>query len=159
VIDCLITGRLQDRPQQRLTKANKPFATCTIKASMRDTEGLIYVRCIAFNEGTVSTLMALEDGAAVAIAGELKVGIYTPNAGGEPRPSLDLVLHQVLTEYRVSRKRKAVQAGQGEVSDPGEASRQQHDGQRPLLDRPPWPGAGLRQPRQSAPAVPMDDRF
>ncbi|MGA7540619.1 MAG: hypothetical protein WBW93_17820 [Steroidobacteraceae bacterium] len=50
--------------------------------------------------------MALSAGDSVALSGELSVKVFTPQ-NGEPRPSLDLLAHGVLTEYHVARKRKA----------------------------------------------------
>jgi hypothetical protein len=55
-------------------------------------------------------LLALQEGDSAAFAGELKVSIYT-DKNGEARPSLDLTAHAVLSEYHVSRKRKAIAEG------------------------------------------------
>ncbi|MGB6488764.1 MAG: hypothetical protein WBE91_17930, partial [Steroidobacteraceae bacterium] len=56
----------------------------------------------------VTALLALQDGDSGALAGELTPKVYTPQSG-EPRPSLDLLAHAVLTEYHIARKRNAVQ--------------------------------------------------
>jgi hypothetical protein len=69
---------------------------------------VLFVNVIAFAPAAVAALLALKDGDAIAIAGELTIKVYTP-ASGEPRPSLDLLAHAVITEYHVNRKRKAVE--------------------------------------------------
>ena len=66
-----------------------------------------FVNVIAFSETAMTTLLALVDGDSVAIAGELKVSVYTDKEG-TTKPSLDLTAHAVLTEYHVQRKRRAM---------------------------------------------------
>ena len=106
-IDALIQGTLYKAPQARTASNGRRFATATARTAIKDGSA-IFVSVIAFSESAVTALLALEDGDAVALAGELTPKIYTPRDGGEPRPSLDLVAHKVLTEYHVARKRKAV---------------------------------------------------
>jgi single-stranded DNA-binding protein len=55
----------------------------------------------------VAALLALGDGDSVALAGSLTPKVWTDREGNS-RPALDLVAHQVLTAYHVTRKRKAV---------------------------------------------------
>lgn len=107
-IDALIQGTLHRAPQARASHNGKRFATASVRTATRDGTA-IFVSVIAFSESAVTALLALEDGDAVAVAGELTPKVYTPRDGGEPRPSLDLLAHRVLTEYHVARKRKAVQ--------------------------------------------------
>lgn len=69
----------------------------------------------------MTALLALGDGEAAALAGELTAGVYT-GKDGTPRPKLDLV---VLTEYHVTRRRRAIHepAGAGaEEAQPREAT-------------------------------------
>jgi single-stranded DNA-binding protein len=114
-IDALISGRVHRAPQSRTGQGGKRFATATVRASTRDGNS-VFVNVIAFDESAVTALLALQDGDSVALAGELAPKVYTPQ-GGEPRPSLDLCVHAVLTEYHVARKRKAVQEAHGPSSD------------------------------------------
>ena len=107
MIDALIQGTLYKVPQARTASNGRRFATANVRTPTKDGTA-IFVNVIAFAEGAVTALLALEDGDAVALAGELTPKVYTPRDGGEPRPSLDLVAHKVLTEYHVARKRKAV---------------------------------------------------
>ena len=108
MIDALIQGHLHGAPKARTSQAGKPFATCTARTTTRD-GATVFANVIAFAESAVTALLALSAGDAVALSGELTPKVYTP-PGGEPRPSLDLLAHAVLTPYHVARKRKAVQA-------------------------------------------------
>ncbi len=115
-IDALVSGRIHKTPQRRISQNGKPFATAIVRAAARDGTGL-FVSVITFSDSAIAALMALEDGDAVAIAGELTPKIFTPRDGGEPRPSLDLVGHRVMSEYNVQRKRKAVAEAQSPRTD------------------------------------------
>lgn len=112
MIDALIAGRLHRAPQERTSNSGKPYATATVRASTREGNA-IFVNVIAFDDPAVTALLALADGDSVALAGELTPKVYIPQSG-EPRPSLDLLAHAVLTEYHVARKRKAVQRVDGD---------------------------------------------
>ena len=107
MIDALIQGTLYKVPQARTASNGRRFATATVRTALKD-GSTIFVSVIAFAESAVTALLALEDGDAAALVGELTPKVYMPRDGGEPRPSLDLVAHKVLTEYHVTRKRKAV---------------------------------------------------
>ena len=106
-IDALISGRLHGAPKSRTSANGNRFAVCTVRTATRE-GAAIFVSVIAFDEAAVTALLALQDGDSVALAGELTPKVYSPQ-NGEPRPSLDLLAHAVLTEYAVARKRKAVQ--------------------------------------------------
>lgn len=107
MIDALISGHIHRAPQSRTGNSGKPYATATVRTSTRDGNA-VFVNVIAFDESAVAALLVLSDGDSVALAGELTPKVYTPQ-NGEPRPSLDLLAHAVLTEYHVARKRKAMQ--------------------------------------------------
>ena len=107
MIDALISGRISKPPQSRVASNGKRFCTAVLRASTRDGNG-IYVSVIAFSTTACDALLALDEGDSVALAGELTPKIYTPRDGSEPRPSIDLVAHRVLSEYHVSRKRRAM---------------------------------------------------
>jgi len=115
VIDALIAGRLNGAPAARTTKAGRPFATCKLRASTRDGESL-FVNVIAFSSPAVTALLALADGDAVALAGELTPKVWI-DKNGEARPTLDLVAHAVLTEYHVARKRKEARGAPAQTED------------------------------------------
>jgi single-stranded DNA-binding protein len=111
VIDALIAGRLYGTPTERETKHGKAFATGKARVSTASGE-TVFVNLIAFAESAVASLLALNDGDAVALAGELTPKAWTDREG-QAKPSLDMVVHAILTAYHVSRKRQAM----AEVSD------------------------------------------
>lgn len=106
MIDALIAGRLYGTPQSRTSKSDNTFVTAKIRTPMANGESA-FINVVAFSEPTIAALMALGDGDSLAIAGELKVSAYSAK-DGTARPSLDLTAHSVLTEYHVTRKRRAV---------------------------------------------------
>jgi single-stranded DNA-binding protein len=114
MIDALIAGKLHGKPATRTSKNGNSFATSKVRASTREGETL-FVNVIAFDEDAVTALLALSDGDSVALTGELTPKVYTPQ-NGEPRPSLDLLAHAVLTPYHVARKRKAVRGSDDDVA-------------------------------------------
>ena len=106
MIDALIAGRLHGQPTARTGKSGKPFAVAKVRAAAGDGESL-FVSVIAFDEAPCKALLALSDGDSVALSGSLTPKVWT-DRDGNTRPSLDLVAHQVLTSYHVTRKRAAV---------------------------------------------------
>jgi hypothetical protein len=106
MIDALIAGRLYGAPQERTTKAGKPFARAKLRVVCGNGSAQ-FVSVVAFVESAVTALLALSDGDSAALAGNLTAGAFV-DKGGAARPSLDLVAQQVLTEYHVQRRRKAV---------------------------------------------------
>jgi hypothetical protein len=104
MIDALISGRLYGAPQQRTTKAGKPFATAKLRVT--GAEGTTqFVNAIAFTPLAVAGLLALQDGDSAALSGELTIKTWIDKEG-VARPGLDLVAHAVLTAYRVCRKQQ-----------------------------------------------------
>lgn len=110
MIDALISGKVYGQPTERTSKAGKPFAVAKVRAAGGDGESL-FVNVIAFDAAPCTALLALEDGDSVALAGTLTPKVWT-DKDGNARPALDLVAHQVLSAYSVTRKRAAMQAGQ-----------------------------------------------
>jgi single-stranded DNA-binding protein len=64
----------------------------------------------AFDDEVVRTMLVLSKGDTVVVAGELSIGVWAPE-GGEPRPSLRVLVHRVLTPYAVQRRRAAAGGG------------------------------------------------
>lgn len=144
-IDALVSGKLHAKPQQRMTKAGKPFCTCMVKAPVRSSgqDGEVcFVSVIAFADAAVTALLALEAGDSVAITGEATPKVYVPPAGGEPRASLDLLAHAVVSPYAVQRKRQAAQGSRDGGEHPVEARpapvARGHQGEG-IGGRAPWP--------------------
>lgn len=127
MIDALIAGKLHGAPQQRTSKNGNPFTTCRVRVHNGDESALCMVIC--FDREAQAALLALGEGEAVALAGSLKVGIWEGKDGA--RPSLDLTASRVLTQYHVTKRRKAMQPEQAAPERPKHdawraADRQQH---------------------------------
>jgi len=108
MIDALIAGRIHGTPEQRADKNGHAYAVAKVRA-MTGTGEATFVSVIAFDDAPVAALLALSDKDSVALCGELHAKAWTDKTGAA-RPSLDLIAHQVLTEYHVTRKRKALEA-------------------------------------------------
>ncbi len=108
MIDALIAGRVYGAPEQRTDKHGHAYAVAKVRTLTGSGEA-VFVSVIAFDDAPVAALLALGDKDSVAIAGELTPKAWTDKTGAA-RPSLDLIAHQLLTPYSVTRKRKALEA-------------------------------------------------
>ena len=115
MIRALITGELVATPQERTGKTGKPFALARVSVPQGE-EGRIFCSVIAFEEAAVARLLQLKAGAAVSLAGALKVGTWQAK-DGTTRPQLDLVADEVASTTPRPRKPKA-QAGGAPAGDP-----------------------------------------
>jgi len=106
-IDALIQGRMHGAPRERTSKTGSPFVTAMLRVATRD-GGSLFASVICFNGTGCKALMVLGDGDSVAVSGEATLKLYQPRDGGEPRPSLDLLAHAVLSPYHVKRRRDAM---------------------------------------------------
>lgn len=112
MIDALIAGRLHGKPVERFGReSGRRFATAKVRASTAKGD-TVFADCIAFNATVVDALLALDEGDTIALSGEADLKTWTDKEG-QARPSLDLVVHAVLTPYHVRRKRQTV-AGEAE---------------------------------------------
>ena len=107
MIDALVAGRLHGQPTQRTSKTGKPFAVAKVRVAAGAGEST-FISVIAFDAAPCTALLALGDGDSVAMSGSLTPKVWTDKEGNT-RPALDLVAHQVLTTYHVTRKRTAMQ--------------------------------------------------
>lgn len=105
MIDALIAGHLIGKPQVRMSKANKPFVTFRLRAAMKSGDS-VFISGISFSQGIAAALGEMDDGDAVAMAGELVLTTYTDKAG-QVRPGVDLTAHTLTTEYHIARRKKA----------------------------------------------------
>jgi single-stranded DNA-binding protein len=112
MIDALIAGKLYGKPTTRKGKSGKPFVACKVRAATGENETL-FVNAIAFDEQVVAALLALDDGDSVSLTGPITPKVWTPPNGGEPRASLDMIVHGILTAYHARRKRQAVACDSG----------------------------------------------
>jgi single-stranded DNA-binding protein len=100
----LISGVLYRQPEQRTSKAGKPFVTATIRA--KDGDGAQFWRVTAFLETVCGELLHLSDGDSLSVQGTMKAELYQPD-GGEPRISLSVIADAVLALRQPPRERKA----------------------------------------------------
>ena len=106
MIDALIAGKIYGTPQQRTGKSGSVFVTAKARCASGEGDG-VFINVIAFDVGTCHSLMALNDGDPVSMAGTLTPKVWTDKEG-IAHPALDIVAHQILTAYHVQRKRKAI---------------------------------------------------
>ena len=122
MIDVVIGGRLRAPPQRRLTRQGKAYATAQMMASAHDSELPIYCGLICFQPEAVAALLALSAGDPLAVVGEATPKVYQPADGGEPRASLNVLVHVVTSPYAVRRKRQVLVDADGQ-----EASAERED--------------------------------
>ena len=121
MIDTLIAGKLFGQPAQRTSKTGKPFAVAKVRTAGGDGEST-FVSVIAFDAAPCTALLALADGDSVALSGSLSLKTWT-DKDGNARPGLDLVAHQVLSSYHVTKKRRAME----QADDPAQQRQRQQD--------------------------------
>jgi hypothetical protein len=77
----LISGVIFRAPLQKISKAGKPFTTCTVKVGADDTASSDFWTVLSFSESAQLELLRLEAGDAVSIRGKLKIETYVANDG------------------------------------------------------------------------------
>ncbi|MBX3678545.1 MAG: single-stranded DNA-binding protein [Rhodocyclaceae bacterium] len=136
MIRALIAGELRADPQQRTAKNGNPYALTRLSVPMGD-EGWVHRSVIVFEAAAATRLLQLKAGASVAVAGRLKVGIFT-GSDGTPRPSLDIVADEVAATTPRPRKQKAAQQDCGMT---GGAVKEDPVGDMPGAGGLDWMGA------------------
>jgi single-stranded DNA-binding protein len=111
MIDGLIGGKLHGAPVERTGQSGKRFVTAKVRAAASDGEA-VFVNVIAFSESVGNSLLALDDGDSVSLAGAMTPKAWSDKSG-EARPALDMVAQAVLTAYHVARKRQSVKSERG----------------------------------------------
>jgi single-stranded DNA-binding protein len=117
VISALISGRSFGAPQERTARNGNTYVTAKVRTPMSNGE-CAFVNVIVFSDTARAALLALQEGDAVAMTGDLRVSTYIDKTG-IAKPSLDLVAHAVLTEYHVRRKREAMHGRRDGPRDAG----------------------------------------
>jgi single-stranded DNA-binding protein len=108
MIESLVSGRIHQAAKEKTDRTGKPFATVRLKVPHGESSLLIGVIC--FEPTAVQTLLALDVGDAVTVAGSLTCRVWT-DSESRAKPSADLIAHVVLSPYHASRKLRAL-AGQ-----------------------------------------------
>ena len=94
MIQALIAGTLLAKPEVREGKNGSSFTLSKLRTVAGDGESLI-VNAIAFSPQASASLLALEDGDAVAVAGALTPKVWLDKQGNA-RPALDMIVSRVL---------------------------------------------------------------
>ena len=89
----LVTGTLFRAPEQRTSKAGKPFTVTTIKA--KDGDAFQWWRVTAFSESAQAELLRLGEGESVSVQGNFKAELYLHD-DGETKLSLSIIADHVL---------------------------------------------------------------
>jgi single-stranded DNA-binding protein len=98
----IVTGTLFRPPEQRTSKAGKPFVTATIR--VKDGDDAQWWKVLAFSENIQAELMRLADGDAKSVQGAFKAELYEKD--GEKRLSLSIIADNVLALLQLSKARK-----------------------------------------------------
>jgi single-stranded DNA-binding protein len=103
----IVTGAVYRAPEQRTSKAGKPFVTATIRA--KEGETTLWWKVVAFSDSAQAELMRLGD--SLSVQGAFKAELYQPE-GGEPKVSLSIIADRVLAlrqspASRSAKERKA----------------------------------------------------
>ncbi len=106
MIRALIAGELYSAPQERTSRNGNTFATARVSVPMGE-EGRLFCSVIAFDSAAVARLLQLKPGASVAMAGTMKVGVWTAN-DGTAKPSLDMVADEVAATTPRPKKPKSI---------------------------------------------------
>ena len=72
----LISGVVFRAPVQKISKAGKPFTTCTIKVGADDTSSSDFWSVLIFSESAQLEMLRLEIGDAVSVRGKMKLEIF-----------------------------------------------------------------------------------
>ncbi len=104
-LDVLVTGRLRGAPLLKKSVQGKPYTTFRLAVPDKAGESRL-VRCIAFSATVCEAVRTLEDGDAVAVAGEAQITTWHGNDGAT-HCGLDVTAHQVMSPYHAGRKRGA----------------------------------------------------
>jgi single-stranded DNA-binding protein len=99
----LISGTLFRDPEQRTSKAGKPFVTATMKVA--DGNAISWWKTLAFSETAQAELLRLSDGESLSAQGRLTAEIYTKD--GQSRLALGVIADAVLPLRRPPKPRQA----------------------------------------------------
>jgi len=120
----LITGSLYRAPEQKLSKAGKPFVVATIRA--KDGDASQWWKVLCFSESGCAELMRLSDGDAVSAQGALKVETYERD--GAVKLSLTCIADSVLALRPAPKPRKAKETAETRRAAPADRGLARHAG-------------------------------
>ena len=101
-VHALITGMLFRAPEQRISRAGKPFWSATLR--VKDGDATQWWKLLVFSESAGAELMRLGDGDALSAQGVFKAEPYDKD--GETRIGFTLFAEHVLALKQPPRERK-----------------------------------------------------
>jgi hypothetical protein len=105
----IVAGALFRGPEEKLSKANRPYTILTIRSGGGDATR--WVRALLFNDEARAAVAGMAAGEAIAVSGELDCEVYVPE-GGQPRISWSVRADAVLTAKTGARKLSATEPEQ-----------------------------------------------
>jgi single-stranded DNA-binding protein len=136
----LVSGAIFRQPEQRTSKAGKPFWTVTIKAKGDD--AVAWWKIVVFSESAGAELMRLSDGDALSVQGSLRVETYERD--GITKISLTCIADAVLPLRAAPKEKKkrepAPAPARSEKPAPDRSSLNRHGdgGEDPFGDEVPF---------------------
>ena len=94
MIRCLVSGKLHDAPQSRMSQSGNPFTTAKLRADGKD-GATVWTSIIAFGEPG-ERLATLKAGDALSVSGRAEVNAWLDKSG-EPRAGLSVVVEELAT--------------------------------------------------------------
>ena len=104
MISVMASGTLINAPAKRVSKNGNDFVTAQLKTFDGDESSLVSL--VAFDEAICNSLLALSKGDAVVVSGSGKASSWTGRDGARAL-GLNVVVKVVMTQYAVTKKRKA----------------------------------------------------
>jgi hypothetical protein len=114
MIDAMLRGRLYAKPEERTSRSGSSYVTARMLVALG--EERLFCSAIAFDEQVCRELLALDEGEAVTISGELRPKLYEARDGAV-KLSLDCTVHAILTAHHARRKRRAMQSKTADLAD------------------------------------------
>ena len=102
MIRAIVAGFIFRAPEEKLSKADRPYTMATIREGGADKAR--WVRALLFSDETRKAVAGMAAGDAIAVVGELDCEIYAPD-GSPPRISWSIRVDAVLTAQTGARKR------------------------------------------------------
>jgi hypothetical protein len=96
MIDGLVLGKLHAKPVARTSRNGNAFVTVALLVAMPD-GATLYVSGCAFDGEARRALLALDKGDSVALTDPLAIGLFQPDDGAPPRPSVSVTIQAVLS--------------------------------------------------------------
>jgi single-stranded DNA-binding protein len=95
MIEALISGHLVGLAETRQGKNGSSFTLAKVKANTSESDHII-VNVITFSAELGSTLLALDEGDGLAVAGSLTPKVWTDKQGNA-RPALDMIATKIIS--------------------------------------------------------------